>query len=110
MSQSSEALSAHWPEYLAEAAGLGFFMVSACAFGTLLGHPDSPVVRVLPDPVARRVLMGLAMGVTAVGLIYSPWGQRSGAHFNPATTLTFKGDAQIRDGQKRARDRAGAHS
>src|SRR5262249_23579322 len=26
---------------------------------------------------------------TAVGLIYSPWGQQSGAHFNPAVTLTF---------------------
>jgi aquaporin Z len=33
--------------------------------------------------------MGLAMGVTAVGIIYSPWGQRSGAHMNPAVTLTF---------------------
>jgi aquaporin Z len=29
------------------------------------------------------------MGLTAIGLIYSPWGQRSGAHLNPATTLTF---------------------
>jgi aquaporin Z len=83
------ALREHWPEYLAEAAGLGIFMISACLFGTLLGHPDSPVVRALPDPVARRVFMALAMGLTAIGLIYSPWGQRSGAHFNPATTLTF---------------------
>jgi aquaporin Z len=33
--------------------------------------------------------MGLAMGVTAVAIIYSPWGKRSGAHINPATTLTF---------------------
>jgi aquaporin Z len=33
--------------------------------------------------------MGLAMGLTAVALIYSPWGRRSGAHLNPATTLTF---------------------
>lgn len=33
--------------------------------------------------------MGLAMGLTAVGLIYSPWGQRSGAHLNPSVTLTF---------------------
>jgi aquaporin Z len=33
--------------------------------------------------------MGLAMGTTAVALIYSPWGRRSGAHLNPATTLTF---------------------
>ena len=82
-------LRRHWPEYLIEAAGLGTFMVSACAFGTLLGHPASPAVAALPDPLARRVLMGLAMGLTAVGLIASPWGQRSGAHFNPATTLTF---------------------
>jgi aquaporin Z len=29
------------------------------------------------------------MGFTATILIYSPWGRRSGAHFNPATTLTF---------------------
>ena len=83
------ALRTHWPEYLMEAAGLGLFMVSACVFGTLLGHPGSPVVQAVPDALARRVLMGLAMGLTAVGLIYSPWGQRSGAHFNPATTLTF---------------------
>ena len=85
----ANALREHWREYLAEAAGLGLFMISACVFGTLLGHPDSPVLRVLPDPVVRRVLMGLAMGLTAISLIHSPWGQRSGAHFNPATTLTF---------------------
>ena len=84
-----DQLRRHWPEYLIEAAGLGVFMLSACAFGTLLGHPGSLAVRALPDPFLRRVLMGLAMGLTAVGLIYSPWGQRSGAHFNPATTLTF---------------------
>jgi aquaporin Z len=29
------------------------------------------------------------MGATAVALIYSPWGKRSGAHMNPAITLTF---------------------
>jgi len=84
-----EALRGHWPEYLMEAAGLGLFMISACVFGTLLGHPGSPVVQAVPEPLVRRVLMGLAMGLTAVGLIYSPWGQRSGAHLNPATTLTF---------------------
>jgi aquaporin Z len=33
--------------------------------------------------------MGLAMGLTAVALIYSPWGRRSGAHLNPSVTLTF---------------------
>lgn len=33
--------------------------------------------------------MGLAMGLTAIGIIYSPWGKQSGAHINPSTTLTF---------------------
>lgn len=79
----------HWPEYLIEAAGLGFFMLSACAFGVLLFHPSSPVVAGVPDATPRRVLMGAAMGSTAVAIIYSPWGKRSGAHVNPATTLAF---------------------
>ena len=33
--------------------------------------------------------MGLALGVTATAIVISPWGKRSGAHFNPAITLTF---------------------
>jgi aquaporin Z len=82
-------LGEHWPEYLAEALGLGLFMVSACVFGTLLGHPSSVAAHAVPDGLRRRFLMGLAMGSTALALIYSPWGRRSGAHLNPATTLTF---------------------
>jgi aquaporin Z len=56
---------------------------------TVLEHPSSPVRQSLVDPIARRAVMGLAMGLTAAALIYSPWGRRSGAHFNPAVTLTF---------------------
>ena len=33
--------------------------------------------------------MGAAMGGTAVMIIHSPMGKRSGAHFNPAITLTY---------------------
>jgi aquaporin Z len=29
------------------------------------------------------------MGLTAIALIYSPWGKQSGAHFNPVVTVTF---------------------
>ena len=29
------------------------------------------------------------MGLTAIAIIYSPWGRRSGAHLNPAVTLAF---------------------
>ena len=79
----------HWREYLIEVAGLGLFMVSAAVMTTILEHPSSPVRQALPGAFTRRVLMGLAMGLTAASLTYSPWGRRSGAHFNPAVTLTF---------------------
>lgn len=72
-----------------EAAGLGIFMISACVFGTLLEHPASPVRQAVADGTLRRVLMGLAMGATFAAIFYSPWGKRSGAHLNPAVTLTF---------------------
>lgn len=79
----------HWPEYLIEAGGLGLFMFIACTFGVILGQTGSWGERVIADPTLRRMVFGIAMGVTAMGIIYSPWGQRSGAHLNPATTLTF---------------------
>ena len=87
MSPRTSAL--HWPEYLIEAAAIGTFMVSAAVWAALLYHPASPVSGAISNAVVRRAFMGLAMGSTAVAIVYSPWGQRSGAHMNPAVTLTF---------------------
>ena len=83
------SLTAHWPEYAIEASGIALFMASALSFSALLEHPNSPVHQSIANATARRALMGLAMGSTAVALVYSPWGQRSGAHFNPSLTFTF---------------------
>ena len=88
--------------YAIEAALLGAFMVSACAVTTALEHPALPLRHVIASDLIRRALIGMAMGATAVLLIYSPWGRRSGAHMNPATTLSF-----LRLGKIRARDAAG---
>ena len=85
----TDALRQHWPEYLIEAACLGLFMISAFTFGAILEHPASPARQAIADPLIRRFVMGVAMGGTAVALIYSPWGKQSGAHINPSTTLTF---------------------
>jgi aquaporin Z len=72
-----------------EAVGLAVFMIWACLAATALEHPASPLRAALPDAVARRALMGLAMGACAVAIIYSRWGRLSGAHINPGVTLAF---------------------
>jgi aquaporin Z len=86
---AADRLRRHWPEYLAECAGLAVFMCAASGFATLIEHPSLALRQIVDDPLARRALMGLAMGGTAIALIYSPLGARSGAHLNPATTLAF---------------------
>jgi aquaporin Z len=84
-----DALNEHWPEYLMEGAELGLFMISACAFTVLLYHPASVVAQNIHSEILRRTLMGTAMGATAIAIIFSPLGKRSGGHFNPSVTLTF---------------------
>jgi len=84
-----QALRQHWPEYLIEGWALGMFMMSAGVVTTLFEYPSSPVHGAIANADLRRALIGVAMGLTAMALIYSPWGQRSGAHMNPAVTLTF---------------------
>jgi aquaporin Z len=91
----------HWPEYVMEAVELALFMFSACAFTVLLYHPSSPLAQTIHDGVLRRLLMGMAMGATAIAIIFSPLGKRSGAHFNPSVTWAF-----FRLGKIKARDAA----
>ncbi len=84
-----DALRLHWVEYLCEGLELGTFMLAACTFGTWLFYADSTLVGHLPAVWLRNVLMGLAMGLTAIAISVSPVGRRSGAHFNPAVSITF---------------------
>jgi aquaporin Z len=84
-----QALRSHWPEYLLEAVQLAIFMVSAGVFTVIFDYPGSPVYQLVASSAMRRAIIGVAMGGTAMGLIYSPWGRRSGAHMNPAITLTY---------------------
>lgn len=78
-----------WTHWVLDGAMLGGFMVSACTFGVLLEHPASPVRQAIADGFLRRAMMGLAMGTTAVSLIYSRWGRRTGAVLNPAAAASF---------------------
>lgn len=84
--------------YAFEALCLGLFMMSAAGAATLLQHPASPLSHAIDDGLPRRLLMGAVMGLTAVALIYSPFGARSGAHMNPAVTLAYLRLGKIRAG------------
>ncbi|MFN0049108.1 MAG: aquaporin [Cytophagales bacterium] len=82
-----KSLPFQWKLYLIEAFSLGMFMVSASVFTILLEHPDLPFRTLIPSSDIRRAIIGFFMGLTAVLLIQSKWGQMSGAHMNPAVTL-----------------------
>ncbi len=86
---AAQALRHHYPEYLMEAAGLGVFMVSACVVTALFEYPSSWIHQAIASPLLRRLMIATVMGLTAMALVYSPWGKQSGAHLNPAVTLTF---------------------
>jgi len=84
-----DTLQKHYIEYLIEAWGLGTILLCAGIYATVLFYPASPVHRAIANPLLLRVCMGLAMGTTIFLVVRSPWGRRSGAHFNPAVTFTF---------------------
>jgi aquaporin Z len=82
------ALRHHWPEYLAEAAGLAAMMFVLALIVSAAEVPLIPVLGELP-PLVRHGVEALAAAVTVTAMVYSPWGRQSGAHFNPALTVAF---------------------
>ena len=83
LSTPLDAIREHWKEYLMEASEL------AVGFGSLFFYVHSPVMRAAPSVFARKAFMGVAMGITTILLVRSPFGKRSGGHLNPALTLTY---------------------
>jgi aquaporin Z len=72
-----------------EAGEIGLFMLLTCALATLLRHPASPISHLVMGELARRLFVGLATGAIVIAIVLTPWGKRSGGHFNPAITSTF---------------------
>jgi aquaporin Z len=85
----AQALKIHWREYLMEAAELGVLMFCICLFGTLLYSSASSLMPLGLSRIGKATFMGIALAITTFLIIRSPFGRRTGAHFNPGITLTY---------------------
>ena len=73
--------------YCCEALGLGMFMFFAGLADVLIDHPGLPVRQHIHLAIIRRFFIGLCMGVTALYILNSSFGKKSGAHINPSVTI-----------------------
>ena len=80
----------NWPHYLTEATGAALFITIASLITIAVKHPASPFHSWFAgSEYLGRAVIGLTVGGLIVLMVYSRWGRRSGAHFNPAVTLAF---------------------
>ena len=77
-------LVSHLPEYGIEAAGLAAIVFVAALVTAIVTTRLGAI-----SPLHQRVLEAALVAATVLAMTYSPWGKRSGAHYNPAVTLTF---------------------
>ena len=64
-------------------------MFCICSFGTLIYSHESPLKHWSLSSAGKSFLMGTAVALTTFLIIHSPFGRRTGAHFNPAITITY---------------------
>jgi aquaporin Z len=72
-----------------EAAEMAMLMLCICAAGSLLYGRNSAVANLGLSWLARSALMGAIVAAATLIIIRSPFGRRSGAHFNPALTVAY---------------------
>ncbi len=89
LEQMKASFKKNWRHYGQEALGLAIFMISACFFSAMLFSEKSSWYHAVPNGLVRNILMGIAMGGTALFIFYSPWTSPGGSQINPAVTLTF---------------------
>lgn len=78
-------MAAHWPEYLAELLGVAILVF----FGTSAIIINFGSFSIVSGTIPRLFLTGLMFSTTGALVAVSPLGKLSGAHINPAVSLSF---------------------
>ena len=78
-----------WPLWCSELVGTALLVLVGCSFVILDFGTGSPVVALFPGAGPRRALTGFLFGSVGALIAISPVGKVSGAHINPAVTLSF---------------------
>ena len=78
-----------WRLYLSEFIGTALLISIGVSFVILDFAKGSPVPAMIPSAGLRRIITGFLFGSTGMLITFSPVGKWSGAHINPAVTLSF---------------------
>jgi aquaporin Z len=78
-----------WIHFLSELVGTALLLAVGLSAVIIGFGTGSPIIRLIPDPGARRLMTGFLFGTTGCLIVLSPIGKISGAHVNPVVTFAF---------------------
>lgn len=80
---------APWAAYAAELTGTFFMVAWGLSAVVFMMSTASPMGRLVPSARLRLLATGCLFAAGGTAVIYSPLGQRSGGHINPAISINF---------------------
>jgi aquaporin Z len=80
----------HWRIWAAEGAGTGLMMLGGLSAVCLTFGQGSFFAEALPSDSVRRLVVGALFAACVSLVAVSPLGRLSGAHLNPAVTVSFR--------------------
>ncbi len=103
----------HWRLFVSEMIGTALLVLGGLSLVIVMFGTGSPMAQLIPSEGLRRLITGFLFGTTGAAIALSKVGEVSGAHINPAVTLTFRlmgkldlaDDSRIHRGAVDRRDR-----